>query len=977
MFAGSTDVSASIVIKPNTTPAGPVPTAGLVGYWKFDEGTGTSATDSSGNGNTGTLANGGAGINLPEWIDGKKIKGLHFQGTASYVGIPDSNSLDISDNLSMSFWIRLTANPSSSSTFVFSKFDGSDTSNANFVMYVSSSRSLVFVGTAGGTWQEISASSTLQLNRWYHIGLVYNSTSGGQLYVDGKPTGYIYGSGTLATNSSPIDIGHHRAHAAQDSFYGDFDEVRIYNQALTSEQIKALYLIDNRSVKTNISNTNLKVSNRDYTVNQGVNVDFDFENSTTNSCPVGWVCSGDAITGSSGTTCGPGGINGSKYFRLGCDDTVGYATSSSFVLPTGISKITFLRAGGADTGGFFLKKVSDNSVLCSSSNGTDSDTFFADECTGLSGYAGESVYITVFDDIIGGWGKVSVDNILFKDASNNTLSLVSTISALKVHYTFDGKKIVSNTLKDSSIYNVNATKYPEVGGGGGGYTIDGADTLDWEGNPTSYDGAYNLYSTFGGKSAYKKDDDSGYLYYCPMEMYGNYEWRISSMAPSDPCEFAYGEFIAYSGSPIDAPEDGSWFDYMYFSPVTINFTPIAAAGALVHHPTVSGKSGQAIDFGGVDDYATFADTSLPLGDDARTFCAWVKPESVTGTSVIFAYGTDTSGNAFKVLRDGTSAVVSGNGSSVTETNFFSNNTWKYICASYDGTNAKIFGNGAEVESGAMTWDTTLSGTAYIGVDIGAASNFWNGVVDDVRVYNYALSITDISSLYSKTGGNKLAIKSTVSNKNTSGLIGHWTFDGLDISGTTVLDKSGFGRDGTITGAKIPYPGKLGQALKVGSDNYVEVANEENFLYIDSFTISTWVKNITNTNNARIAIVSDNSNHKAFDMYRTSGGNLVFNIYNDGGEGVANSCSSCVTETNSWYHVVGVFDGSNTKIYVNGVLKNTNTNASIDLANVTSSSLFFGCESGGSSCINGVVDDMRLYNRALSQTEIVELYNLKR
>lgn len=157
-------------------------------------------------------------------------------------------------------------------------------------------------------------------------------------------------------------------------------------------------------------------------------LNLDFENGSVSSCPTGWTCTGDAViaSASDGQGCAiSGNINGNQYLKAGCDATIGTAQSQNFTLPSGIDHIRALRAGGADPSsgsGWFVKRVSDNSILCSAQNGTDSDSFFTDDCTGLSGYAGISVYIYVIDNQNSGWGKTYLDNIRLMDFGNNSLS---------------------------------------------------------------------------------------------------------------------------------------------------------------------------------------------------------------------------------------------------------------------------------------------------------------------------------------------------------------------------------------------------------------------------------------------------------------------------------------------------------------------------------------------------------------------------
>ena len=73
---------------------------GPVGYWRFDEGSGTTAIDSSGKGNTGQ-------IHGAQWIQGVAGKALRFDGIGDYVSIPHSSSLDISGHeITVEYWLK-------------------------------------------------------------------------------------------------------------------------------------------------------------------------------------------------------------------------------------------------------------------------------------------------------------------------------------------------------------------------------------------------------------------------------------------------------------------------------------------------------------------------------------------------------------------------------------------------------------------------------------------------------------------------------------------------------------------------------------------------------------------------------------------------------------------------------------------------------------------------------------------------------
>jgi len=218
---------------------GPYP-SGLVGYWKFNEGSGTTAHDSSVNNNTGTL-------NGPSWVDGKYGKALGFDGIDDYVSIPTLYSSS-PDSLTVTAWIR---SPLNQSGYIFYHGD-----NGEFLLHngerlrdgpVSGRYPDLasFSVKIQGTWYDVY-SSPLTPNTWHHIAGVWIKGVSLKIYVDGVlagentaiPDSHLYDPGS----SYGPSIGVYKRGTEPDTFFeGLIDEVMVYNRALSAEEVKALY----------------------------------------------------------------------------------------------------------------------------------------------------------------------------------------------------------------------------------------------------------------------------------------------------------------------------------------------------------------------------------------------------------------------------------------------------------------------------------------------------------------------------------------------------------------------------------------------------------------------------------------------------------------------------------------------------------------------------------------------------------------
>jgi hypothetical protein len=199
-------------------------TSGLVAAYGFDEGSGTTVTDASGNGNNGTVAN-------TTWSTAGKYGGaLSFNGTSSRVTIPDSTSLHLSTGMTLEAWV----NPS---TVNGNWRDVIYKGNDNYYLEGTSTNSSRPDGglIAGGSYADAFGTAALTKSTWTHLAETYDGSTL-RLYVNGTQVASTAHTGAIATSTNPLQIG-------GDSLYSQFfagliDEVRVYNVALTAAQIQ-------------------------------------------------------------------------------------------------------------------------------------------------------------------------------------------------------------------------------------------------------------------------------------------------------------------------------------------------------------------------------------------------------------------------------------------------------------------------------------------------------------------------------------------------------------------------------------------------------------------------------------------------------------------------------------------------------------------------------------------------------------------
>jgi len=189
--------------------------AELVGWWRFDEGSGTVAHDTSGNGNDGTF-NGD-----PQWVSGFIGGALEFDGVDDYIAIGD---LDLTESFTLIFWMRPSSLPGEWHSVVMKEYDyGFEFDGTNL---------LGRVGNGAGGWGATVSTTISTPAIWYHVAVTWNG-SDLEMFIDASSVGQ--NTGTHVSNDNPLLFG--SWNTSSEFFNGIIDDVRIYDHVLSGIEV--------------------------------------------------------------------------------------------------------------------------------------------------------------------------------------------------------------------------------------------------------------------------------------------------------------------------------------------------------------------------------------------------------------------------------------------------------------------------------------------------------------------------------------------------------------------------------------------------------------------------------------------------------------------------------------------------------------------------------------------------------------------
>lgn len=210
---------------------------GLVLYYAFDEGSGDTVKDLSGNNNDGT-------IHGAEWVDGKFDGALEFSGEDTYVDCGESESLQVKKEITLAAWINMAVLPSQmygDSRIIARENSGAGAPWASYALTVNGNATGFLGFEISADKPDVYPKQTTPLNAgvWYHVAGVYDGSKC-DIYLDGELEGSLPQTGDLVMNPGINTMVGADVNRNIEFYEGIIDEVVIYERVLSPEEIKTL-----------------------------------------------------------------------------------------------------------------------------------------------------------------------------------------------------------------------------------------------------------------------------------------------------------------------------------------------------------------------------------------------------------------------------------------------------------------------------------------------------------------------------------------------------------------------------------------------------------------------------------------------------------------------------------------------------------------------------------------------------------------
>ena len=833
-LVGNTTFNNLVINSGNVFNAGPQSStvygasSGLVGYWKLDEPAGAGfSVDSSGSGNGGFWAAGpvattSAPSALASYTDPYS---LNFSGNTQYVNVGTPAVLNNMSAYTVSAWVNIPAYPASGANYrIFDKTNSSGASGPE--MYITNTGT---IASANGRYVTTAANSisngTVPLNTWTHVLATIDTATGTiKIYLNGTETTYstqTTGAGALTNSDAANSFGIGAAIAAATRYFvGSIDDVRVYNRVLTSAEITALSTGSTASttstttaytltVNGNLTNSgtfnaspatttvtgnftmnagsvfnhnnglfNMNGSNQVITTNQDLNF-YSFNKTVVPNAV-------DTLTFNSGYT----------YTMSGIATLQGYSNANKLYLnpslngtswninPSGTRNFSNLAPWYSNN----INSIAINALNSASSTG-NSQTIPTTNCnTAVSfcdrgfnvnwnfgsgqkaywhGPAGGNVSGNYWASTSGGAAgsaTISAAYQLFFDSTATTSAVFDassggTYAGIYIDPAYTGTITQARTLtlnsqgfvQNGGTFNGNGSTFTTNTFTLGGGTFNAPTTLTDTGTFTVSNGIYSASTTLNVAGSFIDNTTSGTT--TLSSGLAGY-WPLDETSP--------GPALDYSGNN----NTGTWTG-----------SPLPSPTSAVPVPPITFSDPYALTFNGSSQYVTTTSTTT---FSAVTLSVWVKP-NVQNVSTIVAgkYKISSTERSFGIVADSSSYFLVSSDGTYNANNIatipgnIQTGVWTHIVGTWSaGDYVRVYVNGTLAGTSISTVPSMKSTSIPFWIaNSNSGTDYFNGSIDDVRVYNRALSAAEVAALYQGRNSGTFAGGAFLANSGTVNLTG--------------------------------------------------------------------------------------------------------------------------------------------------------------------------------------------------------------
>jgi hypothetical protein len=360
--------------------------------------------------------------------------------------------------------------------------------------------------------------------------------------------------------------------------------------------------------------------------------------------------------------------------------------------------------------------------------------------------------------------------------------------------------------------------------------------------------------------------------------------------------------------------------------------------------------------------------------NAVTIDAWVSPQQAGSVGNCTTFVLKGNIQAFDqpyglfFYADRTASMRVGNAGNVQEavsTTQLPLNTFTHLAGTYDGTTIKIYVNGV-LENSVVSSIGTLTNSTFPLV-IGSTGPCPGGTlaeVDEVELFNRALDITEIQAIFNAGSAGKCKPRCATA---PTGMVSWW--DGDDDP----FDRQGTNH-GTLQGGATFGNGKVGRAFKFAGNGDVDVPFNQNLDPPSGrITVDAWVNPASVIAGAPIVNKRPAANNTGYTLEQrfTADGTVLWNVF-VGGTSVS-VVSNATLPLNTWTHVAGTYDGATSTLYFNGTqVGSTAFSGTVDPS--PNAGLQIGRNIVTGALFDGLIDEVEVFNRALSQLEVQAINN---